>query len=71
MTSRKALMRALLALVQAHLSESKRLDETNKRIDDLQKALIDTQATFNKRVDELYNQLNRIYELLIARTGKG
>jgi hypothetical protein len=49
---------------------SKRLDKTNKRINDLQRTLIDTQATFNKRVGELYNKLNRIYELLIKETGK-
>ncbi len=57
-------------LIDVQASFGKRLDETNKRIDDLQKALIDTQATFNKRVDGLYSQLNRIYELLFARTGK-
>jgi len=56
--------------MNAQTSFSKRLDKTNKRINDLQRTLIDTQATFDKRVGELYNKLNRIYELLIKETGK-
>jgi uncharacterized coiled-coil DUF342 family protein len=59
--------------MDAQTSFSKRLDETNKRIDDLQRTLIDAQATSDKRVGELYNKLNRIYEiyeLLIKETGK-
>ena len=56
--------------MDAQTSFSKRLDKTKKRINVLQRTLIDTQATFNKRVSELYNKLNRIYELLIKETGK-
>jgi len=56
--------------MDAQTSFSKRLDKTNKCINELQRTLIDTQATSGKRVGELYNKLNRIYELLIKETGK-
>jgi hypothetical protein len=53
--------------VDAQTSFSKRLDKTNKRIDDLQRTLIDTQATSDKRVGELYNKLNQ--DLRVADQG--
>jgi uncharacterized coiled-coil DUF342 family protein len=49
------------------IDQSRRIDETNKRIDAMRTELTERLDETNKRIDDTNDRLNRLYEVIVRR----